>query len=274
MHVVHANGAPIPAIGFGTWELRGMTARAMVEMALATGYRHIDTAQMYQNEREVGMGLRASGLPRRSYFLTTKIWPDFFRPEDLVREAKAAIDRLETHVDLLLLHWPSKTIPLAETIPALDSLVDAKITRFTGVSNFTTAMLDEAAGLARHKLVCNQVEYHPFLNQDRVLAACRRHGMALTAYCPLARGRVFKDPLLQRIAARHGKTPGQVALRWLIQQDGVVAIPRSGSAAHAKANVELDDFALTAEEMAAIKGLADPAGRICDYDFSPAWDPA
>jgi diketogulonate reductase-like aldo/keto reductase len=276
MHEVDANGATIPALGFGTWQLSGETARRMVEAAFAIGYRHLDTAQMYGNEAEVGAALRESGLPRGELFVTTKIWPDRFRAGDLQRSAEESLERLGLdRVDLLLLHWPSPTVPLAETMDALNDVAACGWAWQVGVSNFTTALLDEAVRLSERPLATNQVEYHPFLNQGAVLGACRRHGMALTAYCPLARGRVFSDPALARVARRHGRNPGQVALRWLVQQEGVVAIPRSSSPEHARANFEIADFALDEQEMTEIAALADPQGRIADIaGLAPAWDPA
>ena len=276
MHDVRCNGAAIPALGFGTWELRGDTARKLVEQALEIGYRHIDTAQMYGNEAEIGAALKRSGLPRDRVFVTTKVWPDNFRRGDLERSAEQSLARLGLdHVDLLLLHWPSPDVPLAETMEALNAVAERGQARHIGVSNFNTARIDEAVRRSARPLVTNQVEYHPFLSQDSVLRRCRDHGMSLTAYCPLARGRVFSDPVLARVAAAHGKGPGQVALRWLVQQEGVVAIPRSSSAAHARANFAIGDFELTAAEMAEITALAKPAGRIVDFAASaPAWDAA
>lgn len=276
MHQVDANGAAIPALGFGTWNLRGVQARRMVEAALAIGYRHIDTAQMYGNEAEVGAALKASGLRRDELFVTTKIWPDRQRGGLLQRSACQSLERLQLDaVDLLLLHWPAHDVPLAETMAALVECAERGWARTIGVSNFTCAMIAEAVRLAVRPLATDQVEYHPFLGQGPVLETCRRHGMALTAYCPLARGRVFRDPVLARIGQRHGKTAGQVALRWLIQQEGVVAIPRSSSPEHARANFAIFDFALNQPEMAEVSALGSPQGRIVDLaGLAPRWDAA
>jgi diketogulonate reductase-like aldo/keto reductase len=273
MHDVTCSGASIPALGFGTWELRGETARRLVEAALEIGYRHLDTAQMYGNEAEVGAGLRASGLPREAVFLTTKVWPDRFRRGDLERSVEESVERLGVRPDLVLLHWPNPDVPLAETIEALNRVAEQGLTRHIGVSNFTTAMLDEAVRLSPRPLVTDQVEYHPFLGQDAVLARCRAHGMSLTAYCPLARGRVFKDPVLARIGEAHGKGPGQVALRWLVQQQGVIAIPRSSSVEHARTNFAIFDFELSESEMAEVAALAGPRSRVVNVaGLAPAWD--
>src|SRR3954454_20595946 len=261
MHNVDANGASIPALGFGTWELRGGTAQRVVEAALGIGYPENATAQMYGNEAEVAAGVAASGIARDGLFVTTKVWPDRFRRGVLERSVEESVQRLGLRPDLVLLHWPNPDVPLAETIEAPHRVAEQGLPRHIGISNFTTVMIDEAVRLSPRPLVTNQVEYHPFLDQDAVLARCRAHGMALTAYCPLARGRVFKDPLLARIGRSHGKGPGQVALRWLVQQQGVVAIPRSSSVEHARANFEVFDFALSEAEMAKVTALGKPSGR-------------
>lgn len=271
---VETTGGRIPALGFGTWRLEGAAAQSMVEAALGIGYRHVDTAQAYGNEAEVGAGLKAAGLPREEVWLTTKIWPDHFRAGDLERQAEERVRLLGTVPDLLLLHWPNPSVPLAETIGALNRAREQGLTRHIGVSNFSTALLAEAAGLSSAPLVADQVEYHPFLGQRRVLEACRERRTALTAYCPLARGRVFDEPTLGRIAAAHGKTAGQVTLRWLVQQPGVCAIPRTSSEANARANLAIFDFELSSAEMAEIAGLKTPDGRICEMSgLIEAWDP-
>lgn len=260
MRKVVCNGAAIPALGFGTWELRGSTAQRMTEAALAIGYRHLDTAQMYRNEAEVGAAIRAAGVPREEVWVTTKVWHDRFRKGDLERSAGESLERLGLEaVDLLLLHWPNPQVPLVETIEALNRVAERGQARHIGISNFMPPLIDEAVQLSARPLVTDQVEYHPFLRQDPVLERCRARGMALTAYCPLARGRVFKDATLRRIGEAHGKGPGQVALRWLVQQEGVIAIPRSSSVEHARSNFEIDDFALSEAEIASI-GRLEGAG--------------
>src|SRR5215207_11736793 len=227
MNFIEANGARIPAIGLGTWELRGRSCARLVQQALRLGYRHIDTAQMYENEREVGEGLRASGVKRDQVFLTSKIWPTHFAPHDLERSAKESLVRLRlTEVDLLLLHWPNPQVPLVETLGALARVRQLGIARHIGVSNFTVALIDEAVASCSEPLVCDQVEYHPYLDQSKVREACLRHGMAVVAYSPIAKGRVRNDELLAGIGKAHGKSGAQVCLRWLVQQ-GVAAIPRT-----------------------------------------------
>jgi diketogulonate reductase-like aldo/keto reductase len=276
MHRLTANGAEIPAIGLGTWTLKGEGGARLVAGAIRAGYRHVDTAASYENEAAVGEGIRASGLPRGEIFVTTKVWPTDIAAGDLQRSVEASLGRLGLdRVDLALIHWPSKTVPLAESIAALDEVKDRGLARNIGVSNFTVAMVDEAARLTRHRLVCNQVEYHPYLNQDRVLAACRRHGMALVSYCPLARsGELFAEPAVKAAAKRLGRSPAQVVLRWQVQQEGVAAIPRSGNPQRIAQNLQVFDFTLDEAEMAAISALRGRGYRICDFEFSPAWDSA
>ena len=271
--VVEAHGARIPLIGLGTWNLRGSTCVRMVEQALRLGYRHVDTAEMYDNEREVGEGLRASGLARGEVFITTKIWPSHFAPRELERAAKESLTRLQlAEVDLLLLHWPNPQIPLRETLGALCKVKRMGLARHIGVSNFTVALIDEAA-LADEPLICNQVEVHPFIDQSKVIAACRRQGMATVAYSPVARGGVKSDKLLARIAKAHGKSAAQVSLRFLVQR-GIVVIPRTSRVERLSENLAIFDFVLSEAEMAEIARLARRDGRIVDYAYSgsPNWD--
>jgi diketogulonate reductase-like aldo/keto reductase len=274
MHDVHANGAGIPALGFGTFQLEPSNAERMTRYALDIGYRHIDTAQMYRNEEVVGRGMQQAASAREDVFLTTKVWVDRFADGDLQRSVEESLRRLDTsYVDLLLLHWPNPDIPLAETIKALNEVRGAALARHIGVSNFTVALTDEAVRLSQAPLVTNQVEYHPLLDQRPVHQALARHGMALTAYCPLAQGHVFGDATLQRIANAHDKTPAQIALRWLLQQEGVVAIPRSKREEHADANRAIFDFALAETEMAEIHALHSSRGRLINpASLAPDWD--
>jgi 2,5-diketo-D-gluconate reductase B len=272
MHLVEANGARIPALGFGTFRLDDAAAERLVAHALHLGYRHVDTAQGYSNESGVGRGLRAAGVPRGEVFLTTKVSPDRFRREAFQKAAEERLEKLGVdYVDLLLLHWPNPEVPLGETLDALAAVRAQGLTRHAGVSNFPSALLREALahGLP---LVTNQVEYHPYLSQETLLGVLRAAGMALTAYSPVAKGKVKDDPALQELGRAHGKTPTQVALRWLVQQPGVIAIPKTASEARAAENLDIFDFSLSAAEMARVSGLARPDGRIVDPAGAPAWD--
>lgn len=275
MQYVNINGVRIPALGFGTFQLQPDDAYRMVRHALAAGYRHIDTAQMYGNEEAVGAALRDAGLARDKFFLTTKILPDNVADGDLQASATESLRRLGVdEVDLLLQHWPSPDIALAESLGALNDVHGRGLARHIGVSNFTTTLVDQAVALSETPLVVNQVEYHPFLDQQPVKRRLDSHGMALTAYCPLAQGAVFNDDTLAAIARTHGCNAGQVALRWLLQQ-GVIAIPRSRSEAHADANLAVFDFELGAEEMQQIHALAHANGRIVSpSNLAPVWDTA
>lgn len=272
MLYVEANGARIPAIGLGTWELRGRVCARVVEQALRLGYRHIDTAQVYENEREVGEGLRSSHVKRDDVFVTTKVWTTHFAPNDLLRSAKESLVRLRmSDVDLLLLHWPNAHVPLAETLGALAHAKELGLARHIGVSNFTVALIEEAVALCPQPLVCDQVEYHPYLDQTKVRDACAQAGMALVAYSPIAKGHIKSDAVLTRIGAAHRKSAAQVCLRWLVQQN-VVAIPRSSKIERLSENIEVFDFTLDDAEMAEISALANEGGRLTDFGFAPKWD--
>lgn len=274
MHDVVANSARIPAVGLGTWTLEGARCADLVSHAIGIGYRHIDTAAMYGNEAAVGDGIRAAGLSRDDLFVTTKVWWTDLAADDLRRSAEASLHELGLDaVDLLLVHWPSPSVPLAETIAALNRVREDGLARHIGVSNFPTALLSQALALSAAPLVANQVEHHPYLDQRKVLAACRAAGMAMVSYCPLYRGgALFSEPAIRDAAARHGRTPGQIVLRWHIQQPGVVAIPRTTRKGRLAENLDIFGFALTDDEMAAISALRGGGGRLCDFAFAPAWD--
>jgi 2,5-diketo-D-gluconate reductase B len=272
MQFVESHGAKIPAIGLGTWELRGRACGRIVEQALRLGYRHIDTAQIYENEREVGEGLRASRVRRDDVFVTTKVWTTHFAPNDLERSTKESLTKLRiSEVDLLLLHWPNPHVPLQETLGALAHAKKLGMARHIGVSNFTVALIEEAVAACPEPLVCNQVEYHPYLDQTKVRDACVRHGMALVAYSPIAKGRIKTDQVLAQIGSRHGKSAAQVCLRWLVQQN-VAAIPRTSKLERLSENIDIFDFELSADDMRQISALGSAGGRLTDYGFAPKWD--
>ena len=272
---ITAQSKKIPVLGYGTWQMKGDEGRAGVEKALEIGYRHIDTAQIYENEAEVGAGIAASGVKRSEIFLTTKVWITELHDGALQKSVDVSLKKLKTdHVDLLLIHWPVTEVPFAEQMKALQSVQkDGKAT-LIGVSNYTVAQMKEVVEKIGAKVVCNQVEYHPYLSQKPLLDYARAHGMFLTAYCPLARGKVANDAVLAKIAKKHGKTAGQITLRWLVQQDGVAAIPKAGSEKHMRENFDIFDFTLEASEMKEISSLARPDGRLVSPDFAPTWDHA
>jgi 2,5-diketo-D-gluconate reductase B len=272
MLAVKAHGAAIPILGLGTWDLRGKTCSRIVEQAIRLGYRHIDTAQIYENEREVGEGVRAAGLPREQVFVTTKVWWTHFSSGELERSVAESLARLKLgYIDLLLLHWPNAAVPIGETMAALCKVKREGLTRHIGVSNFTVALLDEAVTAASEPIVTNQFELHPYLDQTKLIAACRRHGIAVTAYSPIARGGVKGDEVLTGIGRAHEKSPAQVCLRYLVQQ-GFVAIPRTSKVERLTENFEIFDFELSDAEMAAIRALARPDGRVVTASWAPEWD--
>lgn len=274
--IVNANGATIPALGFGTFRMPGPDVLRIVPEALKIGFRHIDTAQAYGNEAEVGTAIERSGIPRSDIFLTTKVWVDNYSQDAFSASVDQSLQKLKTdYVDLLLLHWPGSPVPLAEQIERLNAVQKAGKVRHIGVSNFNTHQMDEAARLSVEPLVTNQVEYHPYLDQFTVLEDADRLGMSITAYYAMANGRVPRDPVLNDIGSHHGKTAAQVVLRWLIQQHGVVALTKTATQSRLAENFDIFDFVLSADEMKAIHLLAEPDGRIVNpQGLAPVWDKA
>ncbi len=274
--LVTANGAAIPPIGLGTSQLLDEVGVASVKSALQAGYRFIDTAARYENEVAVGEGLRASGVSRKDVFLLTKVYWTNLAAADFRQSTEDSLKRLGVdEVDLLLIHWPNPKIPLAETVGALNDMKTHGLTRHIGVANFTTAHIEEAVRLSAAPLVVNQCEYHPYLDQSKVLAACRRHGMAFMSYSPLRQanaGGPLEDPLIRGIAEVKRVSPAQVILRWHIQQPGVIAIPRSTNPERIAQNIDLDGFSLSDKEMADISALARTGGRKVKPAHSPIWD--
>lgn len=270
MHTLTVDGAKMPALGFGTFKLTGVTCRLAVRAALDVGYRHIDTARMYDNEGDVGAAIRESGVAREEIFLTTKVWFEDLSPEGIEEQLTRSLRDLDTdYVDLALVHWPNDEFPLDATLNALNEHKEEGRTRAIGVSNFTTKLVDEA--LEHAPIACNQVEYHPLLDQSALLEQARANGFALTAYSPLAQGKVLDEKPVCEIAQRHEREPAQVVVRWLIQQDGVAAIPRSSEPDHIRANFEVRDFELTPDEMDALSRLARGERQI-DPSWAPQWD--
>jgi 2,5-diketo-D-gluconate reductase B len=268
-----AHGAAMPAIGFGTMEFPGPCAE-LVAAAIASGYRLIDTARKYGTEEQVGEGIRASGIKRSELWVTTKVTELNAREADFLKSAETSLKTLGLdYVDLLLVHWPQPKVPFAETLGALAKAKRSGLTRHIGVSNYTLAMLDEAWRVCPEPLITNQIEYHCYLPQDRMLAALKRYGMILTAYCPLARGQLLNDPVIGAIAKARGKSIAQIALRWLIQQPMVAAVPRALTEAQIAEDIDVFDFALSDDEMKRLSALRSRQLRIANPpERAPKWD--
>ena len=272
--LVAANGALIPSLGFGTYGMQGPALSNIIPAALKAGFRHIDTAQVYANEEYVGLGITQSRVPRDEIFITTKVWAANVTQEAMDRSVDESLRKLRSdHVDLLLLHWPNSAVPLEEQIGALNDIVRAGKARHIGVSNYNRELLARATALSTVPLVTNQFEYHPYLEQSKLVSATRRAGLAVTAYCAMAVGRVFDDPKLKEIARRNGRTVSQVVLRWLVQQGDTIALSRTSNPDRLAENTGIHDFELPAEDMAAIFALVRPGSRIVDpRGLAPVWD--
>ncbi|HEX8205987.1 MAG TPA: aldo/keto reductase [Solirubrobacteraceae bacterium] len=261
----------IPPLGLGTWQITGSAATVAVEDALKLGYRHVDTARAYDNEAEVGEGLKRAGAARDDVWVTTKLWYEGLRPEQVREQIETSLRLLGLdHVDLLLIHWPNDDVPLAETLGAMAEQREAGKTRHIGVSNFTSAQVREAAAI--EPIYTNQVEYHAYLGQEAVLAACREHDVHVTAYSPFAHGKLLDDAVLREIAEDRGATPAQIALRWLLDQPGVVTVPKAAShenRAKNLATLELDP--LSDDERSRIDDLPKDR-RVISPGWAPEWD--
>ena len=274
MHHVSANGANIPALGFGTFRMPDDDVHRILPQALKLGFRHVDTAQIYKNEAAVGDVLHGSGIARDEIFLTTKVWVDRVGHDAFIASVDESLAKLKTdYVDLLLLHWPQSEMPLADRMGALNELRKAGKVKNIGVSNFSTALMAEAVRLSDAPVVTNQIEYHPYLDQTRVIEEARKSGMSITAYYLMADGKVPQDPVLKEIGATHGKTAAQVVLRWAVQQQDVIALSKTATESRLQENLDIFDFTLSEEEMAQIHKLARPDGRIVNPGhLAPAWD--
>lgn len=269
MKQLEVQDVTVPGLGFGTWEVTGESAYESTRRALEAGYRHVDTAQMYGNEERVGRALADAPIDRDRVFLTTKIDHKNARADDVRSSHEDSLRRLDLdHVDLLLIHWPTDLAPIEETVEAMDGLREEDKTRLIGVSNYTGSQVRRAAGAG--PVACNQVEYHPLLDQRDLLGVVRDEGMFLTAYSPLAHGGLVDHDTLREIGADHGKSAAQVALRWLLRQDDVVALPRSESPEHIEANLDVFDFELSDDEVARIDDLPKDRRQI-DPPFAPEW---
>ena len=273
MENVIAGGMRLAKLGLGTWGLRGAACTDAVQRALGHGYRHIDTAEMYDNEAAVGEALAASSVPRGDIHLTTKVWYENLAPDAMRRAMDNSLRRLRTpYVDLFLIHWPAPRMDLAAALGQMVRFQEQGLARHIGVSNFTLALLRQAVEQIGAPIVCNQVEYHVNLDQSRVLRYLRAKGMVLTAYCPLGRGGLAGDPLLARIAAKHGASAAQVALAWLLGQDGVAAVPKAAHDSNQLANLAAAALRLDDDDRAAIAKLPKNRRLVSPGGFAPAWE--
>jgi 2,5-diketo-D-gluconate reductase B len=264
------HGVRVPVLGFGTFRMSAEECAKAVENAIAVGYRHLDTAVIYENEEAVAEGIAASGIDRDELFITTKAWMDDLSPAGVRTSLDGSLKRLRMdHVDLWLIHWPNPKYPVEQTLATMMKEVDAGRVRAIGVSNFPVALFERAAKAA--PIVCNQVEYHPYLSQQKVIDAARKHGAMVMAYAPLGIGKVHDDPQLTAIGRGHGKSAAQVALRWLIQQKSVGGIPKAAGLVHCRENLDIFDFTLSGAEMEKIHALARNE-RMIQPDFGPEWD--
>lgn len=275
MHIVPSNGANIPTLGFGTFRMIEDEVLSILPAALAAGFRHVDTAQVYENEAAVGEALEDSGVPRAEIFLTTKVWVTNFAHDAFLASVEDSLRKLRTdHVDLLLLHWPGGSdVPHADQIASLNEVQRRGWTRHVGVSNYNVTQMADAIRQGPAKIATNQVEYHPWLDQSKLLAAARAAGVSVTAYYAMADGKSARDPVLAEIGRAHGKSAAQVALRWLVQQPDVVALSKTAKVSRLGENLAVFDFELSEEEMARIFALGGPDGRIVSpRELAPAWD--
>ncbi|SET33214.1 aldo/keto reductase [Paracoccus homiensis] len=274
MSILNIGPAAIPSLGLGTFKMKEGEAREITKAALAEGYRHIDTAQAYENEIEVGEGIRASATPRDQIFLTTKILPRDFAAADFRKAAEASLKALGTdYVDLLLLHWPSKEVALSETLPVLDQLIDEGKVRFGGVSNFTIPMLEQARDILQAPLAANQVEMHPFIDQTRLRAFMQQADIPLQAYAPLAQGRVMENAVMAEIAETHQTSAAAIAVAWLLHKPGVIALPKTAKPSRLAGNLAAAEIALSPDQIARIDALVRPDGRIVAPEgLAPDWD--
>jgi len=272
MPTIMTHGLAMPKLGLGTWKLAGEACVESVGRALTLGYRHIDTAEMYGNEAEIGAAIRASGIPRSEIFLTTKVWHDNLAPDALRHAFNVSLRKLDTgYVDLYMIHWPSYAMNLEAALTTMGHLRQEGRVRHLGVSNFPVALLHQAVEMIGAPIACNQVEYHALLSQKPLLDYARAHDVAITAYCPLAQGRLSEHPTLVAIAAKHKASPAQVALAWLLEQENVAAIPKAGRESSQRANLDALSIKLDDSDRAAIAALPKNQ-RFVDPGFAPLWD--
>lgn len=272
MEYVKRNGAWIPKLGFGTFNLTGREAIGVLEFALDVGYRHFDTAQMYENEDVIGKVIGHTDIRRERLFITNKVWGTNLTQEKFIPSVERSLTNLkQDYIDLLLIHWPNKSIPLEESLQQLAICKEKGYCKNIGVSNFTVDLLDQVKALD-YDIICNQFEYHPYLNQDKLLDKVRSMGMFATAYSPIAKGKVTEEPIIKEISQYYKATPAQIALRWLVQQEDVVTIPKSSQLVRIKQNFDVFNFTLSQEHMQEISRLQEKNIRLIDPEFAPTWD--
>ncbi len=273
MDIINAHGAAIPALGFGVFRMSDIEVERVVPAALEVGFRHFDTAQIYQNEAALGRALQGAGIRRDDLFLTTKVWVDNYSTDRFAASVDESLEKLKVdQVDLLLLHWPADKVAIADQIEMLNAVQAAGKTRFIGVSNQNIAQLKESIATSKAPIVTNQIEVHPYLDQSAMAKAAAAAGVAITAYYGMADGAVTRDPVLQKIGAKYGKSAAQVGLRWLIQR-GFIALSKTARPERVAENFAIFDFVLSDEDMAAIGKLARPNGRLVSPPgLAPAWD--
>lgn len=268
-----ANGATLPSLGFGVFRMSDAEVEQVIPAALEAGFRHFDTAQIYENEAALGRALDNAGAHRDELFLTTKVWVDNYSDARFAASVDESLDRLKVDaVDLMLLHWPGNIVPIADQIAMLNAVKAAGKTRHIGVSNQNIAQMQESVRLSDAPIVTNQIEVHPYIDQSRVIAAAAEAGVATTAYYGMADGKVIDEPVMKAIGQAHGKSAAQIGLRWLIQH-GLVALTKTAKPPRVAENFAIFDFELSADEMARIDGLAKPDGRLVSPEgLAPDWD--
>jgi 2,5-diketo-D-gluconate reductase B len=272
MENIKTQGIDLPKLGLGTFRMQGDACRAAVESALGLGYRHLDTAEMYGNEEAIGAALAASKVARKDLHVTTKVWHENLAPDAIRRAFDASLKKLQLdHVDLYLVHWPSRKMDLPAIFETLMKLKQEGRTRAIGVANFTTALLKTVVDDIKAPIACNQVEYHAMLDQTKLRQYLTAKSIPLVAYCPLAQGKVASDETLAAIGRRHNASAAQVALKWLLDQDGVAAIPKASRPESQQANLDALKVQLDDADRKAIAAL--PKDKRCvNPGFGPAWD--
>jgi 2,5-diketo-D-gluconate reductase B len=270
--VFERDGGKMPVLGFGTFQSQGDVCRTAVKTALEIGYRHVDTANMYQNEESVGQGIKDSGVPRDDIFITSKLKMKHLDPDGVRASCENSLQVLDIEcLNLLLIHWPEESVPLSDTLGAMAELKKEGKIRHLGVSNFTADWLNRAIEAVNEPIFCNQIEFHPFLTQDPTSELCRENGIGVTAYSPLARGQAVTDDRLKAIGRKYNKSAAQIALRWIVQQPGTIAIPKGTSKEHIRSNFDIFDFELHPDDVAQIDAF-EKNRRLIDPDFAPRWN--